>query len=92
MKTDAEVAKAVLPEIVTVLEAIPEEEFTLTRVHDDVMQLPEKLGMKNGQVLWPMRVALSGKETTPGGAFELADILGKKRSLERIAFSMDLLK
>ncbi|MBQ1942579.1 MAG: glutamate--tRNA ligase [Clostridia bacterium] len=92
MKTDAEVAKTVLPEIVAVLEAIPEEEFTLTRIHDDVMTLPEKLGMKNGQVLWPMRVALSGKETTPGGAFELADILGKKRSLERIAFSMDLLK
>ena len=91
MKTDTEVAKTVLPEIIRTLEAIPEKDFTLERIHDDCMALPEKLGMKNGQVLWPMRVALSGKESTPGGAFELADILGKERSLDRLRFSLDRL-
>jgi glutamyl/glutaminyl-tRNA synthetase len=38
---------------------------------------------KNGQVLWPIRVALSGEEFSPG-AFELAYILGREESIERI--------
>lgn len=40
-------------------------------------------GKKNGQILWPIRVALSGEEFSPG-AFELAYILGKEESLKRI--------
>lgn len=40
-------------------------------------------GKKNGQVLWPLRVALSGEQYSPG-AFELAFILGKEESLKRI--------
>ncbi len=40
-------------------------------------------GKKNGQILWPLRVALSGEEFSPG-AFELAYILGKEESLKRI--------
>ena len=92
MKTDPAVAKAVLPSVIEAVETIPEEEFTLEKIHDEMMKLPEKLGMKNGQVLWPMRVALSGKESTPGGAFELADVLGKKRTLERLRFSLKQLE
>lgn len=40
-------------------------------------------GKKNGQVLWPLRIALSGEEFSPG-AFELLFILGKDESLRRI--------
>ena len=40
--------------------------------------------VKNGQILYPVRIALSGKETTPGGATELAHILGKDETLQRI--------
>jgi nondiscriminating glutamyl-tRNA synthetase len=40
-------------------------------------------GKKNGQVLWPLRVALSGEEFSPG-AFELAFILGRDESIRRI--------
>ncbi|MDD3119874.1 MAG: glutamate--tRNA ligase [Candidatus Gracilibacteria bacterium] len=40
-------------------------------------------GLKNGQVLWPIRVALSGEEFSPG-AFELIYILGKEKSIQRI--------
>jgi glutamyl/glutaminyl-tRNA synthetase len=43
----------------------------------------QQAGKKNGQVLWPIRVALSGEEFSPG-AFELAHILGKAESLRRI--------
>ena len=41
-------------------------------------------GWKNGQIMWPIRTAVSGKETTPGGATQLLEILGKEESLERI--------
>ena len=40
--------------------------------------------MKNGQVLWPIRTAITGKQFTPGGAIELTYILGKEEVLARI--------
>lgn len=46
--------------------------------------------LKNGQVLWPVRVALSWEEFSPG-AFELAHILGKEVSLQRISSLLSVL-
>ncbi len=40
-------------------------------------------GLKNGQVLWPLRIALSGEEFSPG-AFELASILGLETAKTRV--------
>ena len=40
-------------------------------------------GKKNGQILWPLRVALTGKEFSPG-AFEMVEILGIERAISRI--------
>ena len=34
--------------------------------------------------MWPVRIAVSGKTVTPGGAIEILEILGKEESLERI--------
>lgn len=58
-------------------------------IHDALLKLPEKLALKNGQVLWPIRTALSGKSFTPGGAIELAYILGKDESLIRLKKGID---
>ena len=44
----------------------------------------EKKECKNGQILWPLRTAVSGKQMTPGGAYEIMEILGKDESIERI--------
>ena len=41
-------------------------------------------GLKNGQLLWPLRVALTGTEQSPGGAIELIEIFGKSESINRI--------
>lgn len=46
--------------------------------------LVQKLGLKNGQVFWPLRVALTGEEFSPG-VFEVLWALGKERSLKRIS-------
>lgn len=40
--------------------------------------------LKNGRIMWPVRVALSNKQLTPGGAVELAHILGKDETIKRI--------
>ncbi len=46
--------------------------------------LIEKLGVKNGWLLWPVRTAVSGKQTTPGGGVELCKILGRDETLARL--------
>ena len=46
--------------------------------------LIEQMGVKNGIVLWPLRVAVSGKQFTPGGGVDLAEILGKEETLRRV--------
>lgn len=48
-------------------------------------------GLKNGMVMWPLRVALSGLPSTPGGAVEIACLLGKDESLKRIRRGIELL-
>ncbi len=89
MKTDAEIAKLVLPKA---RKAIAElKEFTFDSVHDTLMELVAKLGLKNGQVFWCVRVAISAKESTPGGVMELAELLGKEETLRRLDFSIQLL-
>lgn len=48
--------------------------------------------MKNGRILWPLRVAVSGKQFTPGGGVELAEILGKDETLKRIRTGIEKLE
>ncbi len=90
MKTDAELAKTVLPMIYETLENLAD--FSHDSLHDALINLATEKQLKNGQVLWTARVALTGKDVTPGGAIEMAEILGKERSLERIKFAMELLE
>ena len=42
--------------------------------------------------MWPLRTAVSGKQTTPAGATEIMEVLGKKESLERIRKGISLLQ
>ncbi len=82
MKTDETVAKHSLELAGRVLSA--ETSWTNESLFAALKDLAEKEGLKNGQVLYPVRIALSGKETTPGGATELAVVLGKEETLNRI--------
>ena len=49
-------------------------------------------GYKNGYVMWPLRTAVSGKQSTPGGATELMEVLGKEESLRRIRLGIEKLQ
>ncbi|HOW50774.1 MAG TPA: glutamate--tRNA ligase [bacterium] len=83
-KTTFESSLASLKAAREALDAIPESGWDHPTLHAALMGLVEKLAVKNAIVLWPLRVALSGKEFTPGGGIEIAHILGRKESLARL--------
>ena len=82
MKTAPETAAQALRLVLPVLEGL--EQWTETEIHDRVMDAIRESGMKNGAVLWPMRIAVSGLANTPGGAFEIAYLLGRQETLNRL--------
>lgn len=88
-KTTLETSLDCLNKILPVLEEI--EDFTKDNVHDKLMALVEQLGVKNGFLLFPLRIALSGKQVTPCGGVELCAILGKEESLARIRKAIERL-
>ena len=90
MKTNAGTALAVLEEILPILEGL--EDWNLTAINEAMAGLVAKLGVKNGYVLWPLRVAVSGKQFTPGGGAEIAALLGKEESLRRIRAGIEKLR
>ena len=65
-----------------------ESNWNQENLHSVLLEIPKKLERKNGQVLFPLRLALTGKQFTPGGAIEIADILGKNETLRRLDLSI----
>lgn len=81
-KTNPEVSLGVLNMAIDTLNAL--ETWEEAAIHDTLIGLAEKNGLKNGTMLWPVRIALAGKQVTPGGAIEIAYLLGKDESLRRL--------
>jgi glutamyl-tRNA synthetase len=90
MKTNAESSLAVLEELVPILEE--QDAFTNDALFAAMKAYIQEKGFKNGYVLWPVRIAVSGKQTTPAGATEIMEILGKEESIARIRKAIDKLK
>lgn len=90
MKTNPENSLVSLERILEVVENITDWSFET--LHDALMDLVSKMEVKNGIVLWPLRVAVSGKAFTPGGGIELAHILGKEETIRRIKIGIEKLK
>ena len=66
--------------------------YTEEELYDALVKLAETLGVKNGQVLWPVRIGISGLSVTPGGATELIMLLGKEETLRRMEKSIQKLE
>ena len=90
MKTTKESSLAVLEDILPVLEA--QEDYSNDALYAMLSNYVAEKEVKNGYVMWPIRTAVSGKQTTPGGATELMEILGKEETLARIKAGIELLK
>ena len=89
-KTTLENSLSSLQAIVPVLEGL--QTWTNESLYEALVALAAKLEVKNSVVLWPLRVAVSGKASTPGGATELCALLGKEESLARIRTGIELLR
>ena len=83
-KTDSVVSAEVLDFVIPALTDLPA--WTETALHETLLGMAEARGMKNGTLLWPVRIALAGKLVTPGGAIEIASLLGREESLRRLNF------
>lgn len=92
MKTNADTALVALEASLPVLEAIDEADWKFDNIHDKLFELIASMEVKNGYILWPVRVAISGKQFTPGGAFEIAEIIGKADTIARMKRSIEMLK
>ena len=89
MKTDAENSLEALRVTIPVLQAL--KDWSFEGIHDVLMDLAASMELKNGRIMWPLRVAVSGKATTPGGAVELCQILGKEETLRRMQVGIEQL-
>ena len=89
-KTTLENSLSSLREILPVLESL--EVWTNEGLYEALVALAAKLELKNSVVLWPLRVAVSGKASTPGGATELCALLGKEESIARVKAGIALLE
>lgn len=89
MKTDTESSLVVLNELLPRFEAL--EDYSEASIEEIIKSYIEEKQIKNGQALWPVRTAVSGKQSTPGGAYEIMSILGKEESLRRIRIAIDKL-
>ena len=89
MKTNLENSLTSLQAALPVLEGL--EDWSNEGVYNALLGLATDLGVKNGIILWPVRVAVSGKASTPGGASEICALLRKEESLARIRKGIALL-
>jgi glutamyl-tRNA synthetase len=90
MKTDSRVSLTVLKETLGMLSVW--EDYSCESLKALLGGYIEGSGRKTGQVLWPLRIAVSGLANTPGGAYEIMEILGKEESLSRIRRGIALLE
>lgn len=90
MKTTRESSLEVLERLLPVLEA--QTDYSNDALYATLVKFVEENGYKNGYVMWPIRTAVSGKQTTPGGATELMELLGKEETIVRIKAGIELLK
>ena len=89
MKTNEETSLEVLKEILPRLEAW--DDYSNDALFGLLKGFAEEKGYKNGYVMWPVRTAVSGKQMTPAGAFEIMEVIGKEESISRIKKGIELL-
>lgn len=89
-KTNLENSPVVLQMVIDKLKTL--ESWDHDSIHDCLINLAQEQGLKNGTVMWPARIAVSGKTVTPGGAIEILDILGREEAIGRMEKGLAKLK
>ena len=90
MKTTEETSLNLLKEVRPLLEA--QDDYSNDALFEALVAFGKEHGYKTGYIMWPIRTALSGKQTTPAGATEILEILGKEESIKRIHAAIEKLE
>ena len=88
-KSTLETAKTCLAAATERLEAL--SDWNADAIHDCLINLAQEMELKNGTVMWPVRIAASGQTVTAGGAIEILDILGREEALRRLKIGISKL-
>ena len=83
-------------EALTALELLLSDEGTdygdRDGLFDACKALAERMEHKNGWLLYPLGIALSGKQRTPGGGVDLACMMGRDKTVQRLRTAIDRLR
>ncbi len=85
---DPAVSKSHLKKVIDILSEIPEKNFNKEKIKESIWAYAEEKG--RGNVLWPMRLALSGQDRSPD-PFIISEILGREEALKRLATAYEAL-
>lgn len=88
-KTNPENSLEILQEQLALLEEL--EDYSKPRIQDCINKYIEDKEMNKRKGLWPIRIAVAGKQVTPGGAYEIIEILGKEETIRRIKLAIEKL-
>ncbi len=86
MKTDEASSLSVLKELLPILEE--QQDYSNDALYARLQEYIKEKEYKNGYVLWPIRIAVSGKAMTPCGATEAMEVIGKDETLKRLRASI----
>lgn len=90
-KSDVTDAKMHLQALISIIQEMPETDMQSRELIEAcIRRYITDNGFDNGNVLWPLRAALSGKDRSPN-PFELLWIFGKEESLRRIEIAFNSL-
>jgi len=67
-----------------------EKTYSIILEDGDIMELANKENNR-GNILWPLRVALTGKKKS-AGPLDIINVLGKEKTLKRIKEAIELIK
>ncbi|MCR4841942.1 MAG: glutamate--tRNA ligase [Eubacterium sp.] len=90
MKTTPETSLEVLEGVLPVLK--DNDDYSNDALFEVLKEYAASHEVKNGYVMWPVRVAVSGLMSTPGGATQIMEVLGKDESISRIEKSIEKLR
>ena len=90
MKITKEIALMALKKCEEILPKV--ENWTNDYLKELLTNTAQEMQIKTGQIFLPLRLAITAAASTPGGATEMAELLGKEETLRRLKFSIELLE
>ncbi len=88
-KTNPENSLEILKEQIVLLEDL--DDYSKPGIMACINKHIEDTGINKRKGLWPIRIAVSGKQATPGGAYEIIEILGKDETIRRVKEAIERL-